>query len=133
MAATLGFLDSVVWNVFGSIYREMARGFSTRKLTDPSCSRFAHREVLPNQRVKLAARATLRCGAVFTSHARGPQLTRGPLGGSRRSKEQALDWLEKAYEERNWYLVFINVDPTFDPLRDNPRFQSFLPRMNFPE
>ncbi len=48
-------------------------------------------------------------------------------------KEQALDWLEKAYEERNWYLVFINVDPTFDPLRDNPRFQQLLRRMNFPE
>ena len=48
-------------------------------------------------------------------------------------KEQAVDWLEKAYEERNWYLVFINVDPTFDPLRDNPRFQQLLRRMKFPE
>ncbi len=47
-------------------------------------------------------------------------------------KDRALDWLEKAYEERASQLVTINVAPQWDPLRDDPRFQSLLRRMNFP-
>ena len=46
-------------------------------------------------------------------------------------KEQAFEWLEKAYEEREIGLV--KVDPRLDPLRSDPRFQDFLRRMNFPE
>jgi TolB-like protein/Tfp pilus assembly protein PilF len=48
-------------------------------------------------------------------------------------KERALDWLEKAYQERDMYMVYLSVDPTWDSLRDDPRFQSLLRRMNFPE
>jgi TolB-like protein/DNA-binding winged helix-turn-helix (wHTH) protein/Tfp pilus assembly protein PilF len=43
--------------------------------------------------------------------------------------EEALDWLDKAYEERVGNLVFIGVDPAFDPLRAHPRFQSLLARV----
>ncbi|MEE8200993.1 MAG: hypothetical protein V3R29_07465 [Candidatus Acidoferrales bacterium] len=46
-------------------------------------------------------------------------------------KEQALEWLEKAYEERE--VAGAKVDPWFDPLRSDPRFHSLLRRMNFPE
>jgi TolB-like protein/Tfp pilus assembly protein PilF len=48
-------------------------------------------------------------------------------------KERALDWLEKAYQERNSQLVYINVAPQWDSLRDDARFQDLLRRMNFPE
>ena len=37
-------------------------------------------------------------------------------------KERALDWLEKAYQERDMYMVYLSVDPTWDSLRDDPRF-----------
>jgi serine/threonine-protein kinase len=47
-------------------------------------------------------------------------------------REQALDWLEKAYEDRNWYMPWINLEPRLDPLRSEPRFQALLRRMNFP-
>ncbi|MEP6913666.1 MAG: tetratricopeptide repeat protein [bacterium] len=36
--------------------------------------------------------------------------------------EQALDWLEKACEERALLVVYLNVDPAFDSLRSHPRF-----------
>ncbi len=45
-------------------------------------------------------------------------------------KEQAFEWLEKAYEERE--VALAKVDPWFDPLRSDPRFQSLLHRMNLP-
>ncbi len=47
-------------------------------------------------------------------------------------KDRAFEWLEKAYEEHDEDLVFIR-DPILDPLRSDPRFQSLLRRMNFPE
>jgi serine/threonine-protein kinase len=45
---------------------------------------------------------------------------------------QAFAWLEKAYEERPYELVYLNVDLRFDRLRSDLRFQDLLRRMNFP-
>lgn len=44
--------------------------------------------------------------------------------------DEALEWLEKAYEERNSWMPFIQVEPRLDPLRSDPRFQDLLRRMN---
>jgi TolB-like protein/Flp pilus assembly protein TadD len=43
--------------------------------------------------------------------------------------EQAIDWLEKAFEARNVPLVYIKKGPKFDPLRDDLRFIKLLERM----
>lgn len=43
--------------------------------------------------------------------------------------EQALKWLEKAYEERADGLTWINVEPMFDGLRKHPMFQELVKRM----
>jgi TolB-like protein/DNA-binding winged helix-turn-helix (wHTH) protein len=40
-----------------------------------------------------------------------------------KDKEQALLWLRKAVEERSHWLVWIRIDPRFDALRSEPRFQ----------
>jgi hypothetical protein len=41
----------------------------------------------------------------------------------------ALDWLEKACEERDgWILGFI-IEPELAPLRNEPRFQALLKKM----
>jgi len=48
-------------------------------------------------------------------------------------KDRALDWLEIAYQERMQNLVYLNVYPRWDPLRDDPRFQDLVRRMNFPK
>ncbi len=47
--------------------------------------------------------------------------------------DRALEFLEKAYEERDINLGLLKVGQRWDPLRDAPRFQSLLRRMNFPE
>ena len=44
-------------------------------------------------------------------------------------QEQALQWLEKAYEQRNTQLVFVKVDPRWDGLRSDPRFVDLVRRV----
>ena len=48
------------------------------------------------------------------------------------AKEQALAWLEKAYQERSGGLRYLKMDPRYDPLRSDPRFQDLLRRLHFP-
>jgi serine/threonine-protein kinase len=47
-------------------------------------------------------------------------------------KGKALDFLDAAYEERSWGMYRIQVDPRFDSLRSEPRFQAVVARMHFP-
>jgi len=44
-------------------------------------------------------------------------------------KSTALDWLDKAYKERNDRLLYLNVDPMADPLRSEPRFQKLMKQL----
>jgi TolB-like protein len=46
-------------------------------------------------------------------------------------KAQAFSWLNKAYEERNEWLVWLKVDPKLDSLRADPRFADLLHRVGF--
>ena len=43
-------------------------------------------------------------------------------------KDEAFAWVQKAYEERSWYLRRINVDPTDAELRSDPRVADLLRR-----
>ncbi len=47
-------------------------------------------------------------------------------------KEQAIPWLEKAYQEHASGLQYLKTDFRYDPLRSDPRFQDLLRRLHFP-
>ena len=47
-------------------------------------------------------------------------------------RDEGFAWLEKAYEERNFWLIFLRVEPQLDPVRDDPRFKELLRRIGFP-
>ena len=45
---------------------------------------------------------------------------------------RALHWLARSVADREFLLPFINVDPYYDSLRDEPRFKEILQQLNFP-
>jgi hypothetical protein len=45
------------------------------------------------------------------------------------NKEQAFVWLEKAYAQHSNAMARLKVDPLYDPLRGDPRFQDLLRRV----
>jgi tetratricopeptide (TPR) repeat protein len=44
--------------------------------------------------------------------------------------DEALGWLERAYQARDQNMPYLGVDPIFDTLRDDPRYQGLLLKMN---
>ncbi|HET8548030.1 MAG TPA: hypothetical protein VFL57_08500 [Bryobacteraceae bacterium] len=44
-------------------------------------------------------------------------------------KAEALAWLEKAYDDRSFFLTALNVDPRFDHLRAELRFRALVERV----
>jgi serine/threonine protein kinase len=47
-------------------------------------------------------------------------------------KDQAFDWLQKAYQER-FGIRYLKVDPRLDPLRSDPRFPDLVRRVGLPQ
>ena len=52
----------------------------------------------------------------------------GELG----EKDRAFALLEQAYQGRSAMMSVLKIEPRIDGLRDDPRFEALLRRMNFP-
>jgi eukaryotic-like serine/threonine-protein kinase len=48
-------------------------------------------------------------------------------------KDQALDWLQRAYQERSSLLVFALREPRLAPLRSEPRFATLMREFGLPQ
>ncbi len=47
--------------------------------------------------------------------------------------EQAMNYLEKTFDEHGPYLVYVKIEPYLDPLRSDQRFQAILKKMKLNE
>ena len=45
-------------------------------------------------------------------------------------KDKAFEWLNKAFDERSHWLVWLRLDPRWDVLRSDPRFNELVSRMH---
>ena len=52
-----------------------------------------------------------------------------PIYASLGEKDQAFEWLEKAYQDRHGWLITPQLDPTLEGLRSDPRFADLLKRI----
>jgi DNA-binding winged helix-turn-helix (wHTH) protein/tetratricopeptide (TPR) repeat protein len=48
-------------------------------------------------------------------------------------RARAMDWFERAYQDRSTYMIYAKVDPLLDPLRSDQRFVSLLEQMDLKE
>lgn len=46
--------------------------------------------------------------------------------------DRAFETLERAFEDRFDWMIALQVDPVFDPLRDDPRFEDLVRRVGLP-
>jgi tetratricopeptide (TPR) repeat protein len=46
-------------------------------------------------------------------------------------REPVFEWLDKAYGARDVHLIYLPVDPKWDPYRADPRFNALLARCGF--
>ena len=47
-------------------------------------------------------------------------------------KQCAFEWLEKGFQERDDLMINLKVEPVFDGLRDDQRFQALVRRVGIP-
>jgi TolB-like protein len=45
------------------------------------------------------------------------------------NRSLALEWLEKSYQHHDYWMLYINVDPEYDVIRSDPRFQAIIHRL----
>jgi tetratricopeptide (TPR) repeat protein len=48
-------------------------------------------------------------------------------------KDSAFEWLERGFEERDDLMIDLKVEPVFDGLRSDPRFQDLIRRVGIPQ
>ena len=46
---------------------------------------------------------------------------------------RAMEWLNKSYDAKDFWLATLRVDPIWDPMRNEPEFQKLMKKMNFPQ
>ena len=94
-------------------------------------------DVLHATRTKAGGKAALRAWmrAAERDYLRGTQIpsyafafTYASLG----DKDNSFRWLEKAYQERNWCILYLKQDPVWEPIRSDPRFEDLLRRVGLP-
>jgi serine/threonine-protein kinase len=47
-------------------------------------------------------------------------------------RNQTLEWLQRAYDERSVWMVWLLKDPRWDPMRGDQRFEAIVDRVGFP-
>jgi TolB-like protein/class 3 adenylate cyclase/Flp pilus assembly protein TadD len=51
----------------------------------------------------------------------------------RREYDKAVEMLDRAYDEHEGLLIYMNAEPLVDPVRHLPRFKALLARIGFPQ
>ncbi len=50
-----------------------------------------------------------------------------------KDKDKTIEYLNKAYDERERQLLLLKVNKTWDFVRDDPRFKELVKRVGIPE
>ena len=131
-------------STFSEAFRIKGHIYSTENKPDSALIFFGKAAALGNQWGQLLAIITLpQVGkkteatklfayAEKTNAASIPAMARALIYHSLGDRQKALEWLNRSYEEKDFWLASLRVDPLWDPLRTYPEFQTIMKKMNFP-
>jgi len=94
-------------------------------------------DVLHRSRLRAGGKAALRdwMRSAEREYLRGVSLpsfgfafTYASLG----DRDNSFRWLEKAYQERGWCILYLKQDPVWEPIRSDPRYKDLLRRVGLP-
>ena len=68
----------------------------------------------------------------LSSHSYVPPYNIATVYAGLGDNDRTIEWLERAYAERSFYLPWIKVDPHMDALRSDPRFADLVKRVGVP-
>jgi len=95
-------------------------------------SRLASIMTLPQVGQKEQAK-TLFAGALSKNAEMIPAMARALTYYSIGETGNAMEWLNKSYEAKDFWLATLRVDPIWDPMRNEPGFQKLMKKMDFPQ
>jgi tetratricopeptide (TPR) repeat protein len=107
-----------------SIDNSAAKATATFKGGSDARASMAHTYAL--MRKQDAARSVLAELEEHAGHAYVPPHDMAMIYSGLRENDRAFEWLKKAYQERYSLLVFLELDPRFDHLRADPRYNDLL-------
>jgi DNA-binding winged helix-turn-helix (wHTH) protein/TolB-like protein/tetratricopeptide (TPR) repeat protein len=125
----------------------LGRTFQQLSRYDDALSEFEHAKVaFRDWPVLIAARGSVEAASGLMQEAKATAIELESLSEGRfvtsygvaliyaglNEKEAAFHWLEKAFDERSHWLVWLRLDPRWENLRSDPRFSVLVRRMNFP-
>ena len=125
----------------GRAYQELGR-------LDDALAEFRHvEERLPEWPVSIAARGFVAGVAGRTDEAQNTLVELQRLAGRKfvtsygvalvhaglGQRDSAFAWLNKAFDERSHWLVWLRLDPRWKELRSDPRFAELMSRVGFPD
>ena len=65
----------------------------------------------------------------LSSHSYVPPYNIAAVYAGLGDNDRTMEWLNRAYAERSFYLPFIKADPHMDALHSDPRFAEFVKRV----
>jgi len=89
--------------------------------------------VLANQALHRTQAANEGLARLETEHAADMAMGIAEAYAFNGQKDQAFSWLDKAYAQKDIFLWSIKGDPFFKNLEGDPRYKTFLRKMNLPD
>ena len=69
----------------------------------------------------------------IANHQPLPSLAMAFMYSALNDRKNAFRWLEKAYENHSWCMMYLKDDAIWDPIRSDPRFADFVKRVGLPQ
>ena len=78
---------------------------------------------------KVEARKTLKKLDDLSNERYVDPFFRGTIYAGLGENDRTFEWLQRAYDERSPFLVFLKVDPDLDTLRSDPRYSDLVKKV----